>query len=99
MGVLFVEGTVIGPAGKQENLKFLLDSGVTYTVLPRKVWRATGLMPTNSVKFVLEDGTQVKRKLSECQIALAQGKRHTPVILGAENDPAVLAGSGSQSSV
>jgi predicted aspartyl protease len=90
MGVLFVEGTVIAPEGKQENLKFLLDSGVMYTVLPLKTWRAIGLKPMDSVNCVLEDGRQVKRKRSECQIGLAQGKRHTPVILGAENDRAVL---------
>jgi hypothetical protein len=34
MGVFFVEGTVIGPKGKQQRVKFLLDSGVMYTLLP-----------------------------------------------------------------
>ena len=90
MGVAFVEGTVTGPTGEQESLRFLVDSGVMYTLLPRRVWRAIGLRATDSVKFVLEDGTLIKRNLSECKIALAQGSRHTPVILGAGRDEAVL---------
>jgi predicted aspartyl protease len=81
---------VTGPTGEQESLRFLVDSGVMYTLLPRRVWRAIGLRATDSVKFALEDGTQVKRKLSECQIALAQGRKHTTVMLGAETDEAVL---------
>lgn len=89
MGDAFVEGTVTGPTGEQESVRFLLDSGVMYTLLPRGVWRAIGLK-ADSVEFVLEDGTHVKRKLSECQIALAQGRRHTPVMLGAATDEAVL---------
>jgi predicted aspartyl protease len=90
MGVLFVVGTVIGPKGKQQTLKFLLDSGVMYTLLPLVVWRAIGLRPTESVNCHLDDGTQVERKVSECQIALAQGKWHTPVMLGKKGDEAVL---------
>ena len=48
----FVQGTVIGPNGKQQRLRFHVDSGVMY--------------------------------------ALAQGKRHTQVMLGERGDEAVL---------
>lgn len=90
MGVVFVEGTVTGPTGKRATLKFLVDSGATYTLLPRKVWRAIGLKPTDSVKCLLADGTEVERRVSECQIALPQGERHTPVMLGEKDDEALL---------
>ena len=36
MGLTHIEGTVAGPAGKEATLKFLVDSGATYTVLPYK---------------------------------------------------------------
>src|SRR5208283_1655385 len=62
----------------------LVDSGATYTLLPQKVWRAIGLQPMDSIKCVLVDGTEVERKVSECQIALPQGRRHTPVMLKVE---------------
>jgi clan AA aspartic protease len=90
MGVVFVEGTVTGPTGKQAKLKFLVDSGATYTLLPKKVWRAIGLKPMDSLKSVLADGTEVERKVSECRIALPQGRRHTPVMLGEKGDEALL---------
>ena len=34
MGITYVEGRVKGPSGKQENVKFLVDSGATYSLLP-----------------------------------------------------------------
>jgi len=61
-----------------------------YTLLPLKVWRALGLKPTHSITCHLDDGTGVERKVSECQIALAQGKWHTPVMLGEQGDEAFL---------
>jgi hypothetical protein len=33
MAITFINGTVTGPAG-QRTLEFLVDSGVTYTLLP-----------------------------------------------------------------
>jgi hypothetical protein len=33
-------------------------------------------------KCFLADGTEVERKLSECHIAIPQGERSTPVLLG-----------------
>ena len=90
MGIVFIEGTVTGPTGKQATLKFLADSGVAYTRLPGRVWRAIGLKTMDSVKWVLVDGTMVERKLSECHIALPQGKRDTPVMLGEMGDEAIL---------
>jgi len=90
MRVLFMEATVIGPAGKRATLRFLVDSGSKFTLLPQSVWRAIGLKATDSVKCILTDGTEVKRKVSECRIALPQGVRHTPVLLGAKDDEALL---------
>jgi clan AA aspartic protease len=90
MGVVYVEGTVTGPTGKQATVDFLVDSGATYTLVPRKVWHAIGLKPMDSVKYFLVDGTKVQRKLSECRIALPQGQRSTPVLLGEKEDEALL---------
>jgi len=90
MGIVFVEGTVIGPTGKRAKLEFLVDSGATYTLLPYKVWRSIGLKPIDSVKCLLADGTPVELKVSECNIALPQGKRQTPVMLGKKGDAALL---------
>jgi len=90
MGIVFVEGTVVGPTGKQAAVKFLVDSGATYTLLPYDVWRSIELEPMDSVQFTLADGTTVERKMSECRLTLPQGQRSTPVVLGEEGDAALL---------
>lgn len=90
MGLIRVQGTVTGRKGKQATLKFLVDSGATYTVLPLEVWQAIGLAPRRSIELQLADGTAIERKVSECLIRLPQGEGHTPVILGEKTDKALL---------
>jgi len=93
MGLVFVEGTVTGPTGRQEKLEFLVDSGATYTLLPNHTWRSIGLIAKRSVGFALVDGTRIERQVSECHITLPQGDGHTPVILGEPGDEALLVSS------
>jgi len=90
MGVTYVEGQVKGLSGKQENVKFLVDSGATYSLLPKAVWESIGLQPKRKLSFTLTDGTTVERAVSEAFVILPQGEAHTPVILGEEGDEALL---------
>lgn len=89
MGLVYIDGTVTGPGG-QATLRFLVDSGASYTLLPYDTWRAIGLAPKRPMRFTLADGTTVERRISECQIALPQGEGHTPVVLGEPGDDALL---------
>ena len=90
MGLTYIEDVVTGPTGRQANVRFLLDSGATYTLLAEPDWRAIELTPTRSVNFTLADGTQITRQVGECHVALPQGEAHTPVILGEPGDEALL---------
>jgi clan AA aspartic protease len=92
MGITYVEGRVRGTTGKAVALRFLVDSGATYSLLPRSVWTAIGLEPKRELEFTLADGTQVHRKVSECHIQLPEGEGHTPVILGEPGDSEALLG-------
>ena len=89
MGITYVDGVVRGPGGER-NVRFLVDSGASYTLLPHGTWLALGLPVKRSVMFNLADGTQVERKVSECYIVLPQGEAHTPVILGEPGDEPLL---------
>jgi clan AA aspartic protease len=89
MGMTYVDGIVRGPKGEQ-SVRFLVDSGAMYTLLPIHVWQAIGVEPKRTEAFALADGTQITRPVSECHIALPQGEAHTPVILGEPGDEAVL---------
>lgn len=90
MGLTYIEGVVRGPSGKTATVRFLIDSGATYSLLPTEVWQEIALTPKRTETFILADGTLVQRKVSECHIALSQGDGHTPVILGEPGDEALL---------
>lgn len=89
MGLTHIEGTVKGPKGRR-TVRFLVDSGATYTLLPERIWKAIGLKPKRRMAFSLADGTTVDREVSECLVSLAQGEGHTPAILGTPGDTALL---------
>ena len=90
MGVTFVEGVVTGPGGKQSTVRFLVDSGATYSLLPDQAWQAIELEPKRLMTFTLADGTSIERQVSECHLSVAQGEGHTPVILGEPGDEPLL---------
>lgn len=90
MGVTYVEGQVTGASGKPQTVKFLVDSGVTYSLLPKTVWTAIGLKPKRTLSFTLADGTSIERSVSEAHVSFPQGEARTPVILGEESDEALL---------
>jgi len=90
MGVTYIEGTVTGPSGKKETVRFLVDSGAKYSLLPKKVWKAIGLKPKRKLSFVLADGTTIERSVSEAHISMPQGEAHTPVVLGEKDDEALM---------
>jgi predicted aspartyl protease len=90
MGITYIEGVVTGSTGKQSTVRFLVDSGATYTLLPNEDWKTIGLSPKRSLTFTLSDGTMIERQVSECHISLSEGEGHTPVILGEPGDEALL---------
>ena len=90
MGLTYVEGALTGPTGKTTSLRFLVDSGTTYSLVPYDVWTALDLAPKRALTFTLADGTQISRAVSECHLSLPQGDGYSPVILGEEGDEALL---------
>ena len=90
VGLTYVEGTLTGPTGASAKVRFLVDSGATYTLVQNDVWTALGLKPKRRLDFTLADGTSVSRAVSEAHLSLAEGDGHTPVILGEPGDEALL---------
>ncbi len=90
MGITYVEGVVTGSSGKQATVRFLVDSGATYTLLPHDVAADLALTPKRAVTFTLADGSTVERRVSECHVRLDEGEGHTPVILGEPGDQPLL---------
>jgi len=92
MGLTYVDGVASGPSGESRSVRFLVDSGAKYSLLPVDVWRAIGLTPQRRMTFVLADGTPIERDVSECHLRLLQSSGHTPVILGEPGDDEALLG-------
>ncbi len=90
MGVTYIDGIARGAEGQEQTVRFLVDSGARYSLLPKPVWESLGLRPNRDLTFVLADGATVERGVSECYLILPQGRSHSPVILGEEDDAALL---------
>jgi predicted aspartyl protease len=67
VGISYVQGKVRGPAGEAD-VRFLIDSGAMYSLLPERVWKAIGLEPNEEQEFFLADGTGVRLPVAECVI-------------------------------
>ncbi|MEL9940908.1 MAG: retropepsin-like aspartic protease [Ignisphaera sp.] len=90
MGLVYIDG-VVKHGGKSARVRFLVDSGATYTVLTKSVWEFLGLEPKGEMEFVLADGTVIHRQISEALLELPGfGERHTPVVLGESEDENLL---------
>jgi predicted aspartyl protease len=73
MGLTYKEAILTGPTGKQATVRFLVDSGAIYTLVPHDVWKALDLAPKRTVTFTLADGTTIDRNVSECHLEVPEG--------------------------
>lgn len=76
--------------GPSREVRFLVDSGAIYSVLPEKDWRAMRLKPEREVEFTLADGTAITRGVSECRFEIRGEAATSPVVLGEAGDGALL---------
>ena len=90
MGLTHVEAKVTGTRGHTATLRFLVDSGARYSLLPPAIWKKLGLKAKRTIDFTLADGTTIRRKVSECHFTFGENDGHSPVILGEAGDEALL---------
>ena len=88
----YVTGRVSRPNGKGTalSLRFILDSGALYSVLPEVVWKRLRLRSSRTVEFTLADGTLISRGVSECTFTIERIAATSPVVLGRLHDAAIL---------
>jgi predicted aspartyl protease len=90
VGLTHVTARVASPARKSAVVRFLVDSGAVYSLLPLPTWKSIGLKAKRRLTFTLADGTTVERRVSECRFTLEGQDGHSPVILGEKGDQALL---------
>jgi predicted aspartyl protease len=71
-------------------VRFLVDSGAVFTVLPESLWRRLRLTPERTAEFTLADGTTITRGISECRLTVQGQTATSPVVLGGPGDVPLL---------
>ena len=90
MGTVYVDAEVSREGAEPRAIRFLVDSGAGYSVLPWDDWRALDLRPTRTLDFVLADGTVIRRDVGHCMFSYHGISAPSPVVLGEPGDAALL---------
>ena len=92
MGLTYVQASIANPARPRRSarLKFLVDSGALYSVVPTPVLRRLGIKPGKTKSFILADGTEIKRSLGQALFRMNGDEAASPVIFGEEGDSTLL---------
>ena len=92
MGLTYIQASIANPARprRRTRLKFLVDSGGHYSVVPTPVLRRLGIKPGKTKSFILADGTEIKRSLGEARFRINGGEGTSPVVFGEEGDSILL---------
>lgn len=75
---------------KKAKGRFLVDTGASYTVLPKKMADKLGLKPSQTQDFSLADGTTIQRQLSSALVKLDGHEAATTVVIGQKDDSPLL---------
>jgi clan AA aspartic protease len=96
MGLTYIRASIANPARPKRSVRvrFLVDSGAFYSVVPKPVLRRLGIKSRRTKSFILADGTEVKRSLGQALFRLNREEAASPVIFGEKGD-SVLLGSVS----
>ena len=92
MGLTYLRLTIANPAKPKRSarLKFLVDSGAYYSVVPATVLSRLGIKRGKTKTFILADGSDVKRSLGQALFRLNGDEAASPVIFGEAGDSVLL---------
>ena len=72
------------------SLDALVDTGATYTWVPRDVLDAVGVVPEDEWPFLLADGREVRYDVAWAQIRIAGREQPTIVVFGVPGSEPIL---------
>jgi predicted aspartyl protease len=92
VGMTYVTARVMRPEGRAraETVRFIVDSGAVYSVLPEAVWTRLRLRRRRDAQFSLADGTLIERGVSHCTFEISGVSDTSPVVLGGPRDAPLL---------
>lgn len=88
MEITNLEVTVNSPAkpNKKTTVKFLIDSGAAYSVVPAKVLKRLGIVPTSKRRFILANGETVEWPIGNVFFKYQDQIGASPVIFGDKDE-------------
>ena len=92
MGLTYIRASIANPARPRRSarLRFLVDSGAQYSVVPTTVLRRLGIKPGKTKSFILADGTEIKRTVGQALFRMNGEEGASPVIFGEKGDSTLL---------
>jgi clan AA aspartic protease len=92
MALTHIHVGVANPARPRRftRVRFLVDSGALYSVVPARTLEKLGVKPHSRRTFILADGTEVTRRMGDAVFRLDGRQGASPVIFGEEKDSALL---------
>jgi clan AA aspartic protease len=83
MGTFRVSIELAGPgSGRVETLEALVDTGASYTWIPRDVLEKLGVRPDEERVFVLADGREIRYPVAWVRVRIEAGIQPTLVVCG-----------------
>ncbi|MBI2369266.1 MAG: aspartyl protease family protein [Deltaproteobacteria bacterium] len=93
VGTFRVPVEIGDPEGRRwETVEAVVDTGASYTVIPRPVLERLGVQASFRWPFVLADGRQVEYEMAETRVRL-DGNTHTTLIVFREESAVPLLGA------
>jgi clan AA aspartic protease len=91
VGTFRVAVDVANPAGGHfERIDALVDTGATYTWVPRHILDSLGVQPEEEWPFVLADGREVTYPIGSVRLRFANRTRSTVAVFGDPESEALL---------
>lgn len=89
MGETRVDVRIHGPLGGAD-VEVLVDTGATFTKIPRSVASSIGAKPRTVVQAQVADGRILEREIAQCDLEFNGQVWTVPVMIGAENETPLL---------
>ncbi len=77
-------------AKRKKSVRFLIDSGAVYSLVPAPTLRKLGIRPHRRVEFTLADGRTISRKVGDAYFEFQGEGGAAPVIFGEKGDEPLL---------
>lgn len=92
MGLTHVRARISNPArpARTASIKFLVDSGAVYSLVPARILRRLGIRTHSTRTFILADGTEITRRMGDAIFRIDDQRAASPVMFGEKDDAALL---------